>query len=92
MASPFAASPDLTVDDLIRIFNDPEGELLQYSFRPGQGKFNMDELFHMELPFDAIKKQMEDIKKDILDRLDPSAPAPAFEHVGSTSIRGKSKL
>ena len=81
----------LTADDLVRTFNDPEGELLQYAFKPIPGEKwpEIDEAFRMEVPYEAIKQQVEEITKDIRDRLDPTAPVPAFEHVGSTSIKGE---
>ena len=46
----------------------------------------------MEIPFDAIKKQVKEVKNDIMSRLDPISPAPVFEHVGSTSIRGQTEV
>ena len=49
----------LTLDDLIRIFNDPEGELLQYPFKPRTGfSPQIDDVFHLDVPFDAIKRQV----------------------------------
>ena len=51
---PPAAS--LTADDLIRIFNDPEGELLNYKHKMAEvPTTKVDDIFHMEVPFDAIK-------------------------------------
>jgi len=79
----------LTADDLIRIFNDPEGELLNYKYKMDDApKKNVGDIFHMEVPFDAIKEQVMGVRKDIFDKLDPNTPAPTFEHIGSTSIRG----
>jgi len=84
---PPAAS--LTADDLIRIFNDPEGELLNYKHKMAEvPTTKVDDIFHMEVPFDAIKEQVMAVRKDIFDKLDPNTPAPTFEHVGSTAIRG----
>ena len=48
---------DLTVEDLVRIFNDPKGELLNYQFKPQPSTSNQSaaESFHMDVPYDAIK-------------------------------------
>ena len=85
-----AKAASLSADDLIRIFNDPEGELQQYKFNPNNVVTkSMEGMFHMELPYDDIKAQVEDMRTDIFSNLDPNAPQPNFEHVGSTSIKGK---
>ena len=80
---------DLTVEDLLRIFNDPEGELLNHPFK-SKTDFNRSaaELLHMDVPYDAIKAMVNNVKKEFFANFDSKAPKPAFEHAGSTSIRG----
>ena len=82
-------TPDLSADDLIRIFNDPEGELLEYAFNPAMApKCQANDIFCMYVPYDAIKRLVQKVRKDIFDHLDPEAKAPDFQHAGSTSIKG----
>jgi len=80
---------ELTADDLVRIFNDPKGELLNYRFdmkvmpdAPAAKSFVMD------VPYDAIKAMVNDVEKQFWANFDSEAPKPAFEHAGSTSIKG----
>jgi len=84
----------LTADDLIRLFNDPNGEeLRQYDIKKA-AKANSFfgktlDLFCMEPPFDAIKAFMDNVQQEIFQNFDGDASErPRFEHVGSTSIKG----
>ena len=79
---------ELTADDLIRVFNDPDGELRHYDFKFRGGPPSALN-FSMELPFDKIKASVEKVKQDIFQNIDCNASQrPRFEHVGSTSIKG----
>ena len=82
----------LTADDLIRIFNDPDGELRHYAFRPipAFADVKAHDRFRAEVPFDDIKRFVDNLRDAFFDRLDSDDDAvrPTFEHVGSTSVRG----
>ena len=82
----------LGLDDLVRVFNDP-AELSNYKFGKSSGvpssTETTKEMFHMELPYDEIKKLVEKERDAIFEHLNPTAPSKlVFEHVGSTSIKG----
>jgi len=79
---------ELTADDLIRVFNDPDGELHHYDFNINDAPpVELD--FIMELPHDRIKAFVEKVKQDILNNFDSDElRRPRFEHVGSTAIKG----
>jgi len=95
MASEAKAGPatfkttSLTADDLIRIFNDPEGELLNYTFSLADSpKCKADDIFCMDVPYDAIKAMVDEVRQQFFQHFDSNITAPAFEHAGSTSIKG----
>lgn len=77
-------------DDLIALFSD-ENRLKEYDFNEAiSAKFhkgNAAEEFHTELPFEEIGAIVQEEKALIFSNLKGS-PAPQFEHVGSTSIKG----
>jgi len=78
----------LTADDLIRVFNDPDGELRHYEFDPKEIA-NMELEFVMDPPFDKIKASVDKVKQDIFRNFDSKqSKMPRFEHVGSTAIKG----
>jgi len=81
---------ELTAEDLIRVFNDPDGELRHYDFvLKEEPSIGMELEFLMELPYDAIKASVEKVKQDIFQNFDSDESLrPRFEHVGSTSIKG----
>ena len=80
---------ELTADDLIRVFNDPDGELHHYDFNINDAPpVELD--FIMELPHDRIKAFVEKVRQEILNNFDfDELRRPRFEHVGSTSIEGE---
>jgi len=86
---PTFKSTSLTADDLIRIFNDPEGELLNYHFKIKDApKCKADDMFYMDVPYEAIKATVDAVRKQFFENFDGNVTAPAFEHAGSTSIKG----
>ena len=77
-----------SVDDLMKIFTNPE-ELKKHAFTgTGIHKHKAKDIFHMEVPYDEIKKIVHKYRDAIFQHLSPEAHKPIFEHVGSTSIKG----
>ena len=79
-----------TADELHDLFSDEE-RLKNYRYsQPVVSDCGIDnEKFHLELPFDEIKKIVEECRDQFLEKVpEPDRSQLRWEHVGSTSIKG----